>query len=82
MKYNNKLQASFQFIDCEKSEKQIDVELIKLVRELIGPIAAFQLTASVNALPRTRSGKIARKSIADLAKNGFVKVLSLSTIKI
>lgn len=45
-----------------------------MVRDLIGPIAAFKLAAAVRALPRTRSGKIARKSIANLARNKFVKV--------
>jgi propionyl-CoA synthetase len=49
-------------------------ELIKMVRELIGPIAAFHVAAAVTGLPRTRSGKIARKSIADLARNKSVKV--------
>jgi propionyl-CoA synthetase len=45
-----------------------------MVRELIGPIAAFHVAAAVTGLPRTRSGKTARKSIADLARNKFVKV--------
>ncbi len=59
---------------CTKPDKQINTELVKLVRDLIGPIAAFHLSTPVKALPRTRSGKIARKSIADLARNKFVKV--------
>lgn len=62
--------------DCEKSHADINSELVTLVRDLIGPIAAFQITAPVKALPRTRSGKIARKSISDLARNKFVKVIS------
>lgn len=41
-----------------------------------GPIAAFRLAAAVSGLPRTRSGKIARKSISDLARNKLVKVTS------
>ena len=61
---------NFVFVaDCELSEDDINIELRKLVRELIGPIAACHLTASTKALPRTRSGKIARKSIAELARN-------------
>nr|CAD7420026.1 unnamed protein product [Timema poppensis] len=47
-----------------------------MVRELIGPIAAFRLSAAVSGLPRTRSGKIARKSIADLARSKSVKIPS------
>lgn len=46
-----------------------------MVRDLIGPIAAFKLAAPIRALPRTRSGKIARKSMANLARNKFVKVI-------
>ena len=45
-----------------------------MVRELIGPIAAFRVAAAVTGLPHTRSGKTAWKSIADLARNRFVKV--------
>lgn len=45
-----------------------------MVRDLIGPIAAFKQAAAIRALPRTRSGKTARKSIANLARNKFVKV--------
>ena len=49
-----------------------------MVRELIGPLAAFRLSAAVRGLPRTRSGKTSRKSIADLARNKFVKVRTRS----
>ena len=48
-----------------------------MVRELIGPVAAFRLVAAVHALPRTRSGKMARKSISDLARGKKV-IVSLS----
>lgn len=58
----------------EKSEYQIGCELTQSVRELIGPIAAFRLSAAVSALPRTRSGKTTRKSIADLARNKMIKI--------
>jgi AMP-binding enzyme C-terminal domain len=51
-----------------KAEEEINKEAVQLVRELIGPVAAFRLVAAVNALPRTRSGKMARKSISDLAR--------------
>ena len=43
-------------------------EAVKLVREKIGPVAAFKLAAVVARLPKTRSGKILRgtmKKIAD-----------------
>ena len=56
---------------------EINKEAIRLVRELVGPVAAFKLVSSVEALPKTRSGKTARKSIADLAKGKQVVVCVL-----
>ena len=47
---------------------EIEKEVIALVREKIGPVAAFKLAITVNRLPKTRSGKILRgtmKKIAD-----------------
>jgi propionyl-CoA synthetase len=41
---------------------------VALVRDKIGPVAAFKLAITVNRLPKTRSGKILRgtmKKIAD-----------------
>lgn len=46
----------------------IEKELVELVRERIGPVAAFKLALTVPRLPKTRSGKILRgtmKKIAD-----------------
>ncbi len=47
---------------------EIERECVALVREKIGPVAAFKLTITVPRLPKTRSGKILRgtmKKIAD-----------------
>ncbi len=47
---------------------QIEKEIVALVREKIGPVAAFKLALVVPRLPKTRSGKILRgtmKKIAD-----------------
>jgi propionyl-CoA synthetase len=47
---------------------EIEKECIALVREKIGPVAAFKLAITVGRLPKTRSGKILRgtmKKIAD-----------------
>jgi len=47
---------------------EIEQELVVLVREKIGPVAAFKLAITVARLPKTRSGKILRgtmKKIAD-----------------
>jgi propionyl-CoA synthetase len=46
----------------------IEREIVALVREKIGPVAAFKLAITVPRLPKTRSGKILRgtmKKIAD-----------------
>jgi propionyl-CoA synthetase len=47
---------------------EIEQECVALVREKIGPVAAFKLAITVQRLPKTRSGKILRgtmKKIAD-----------------
>ena len=46
----------------------IEKELVALVRDKIGPVAAFKIAVTVARLPKTRSGKILRgtmKKIAD-----------------
>jgi len=46
----------------------LEREIVALVRERIGPVAAFKRAIAVNRLPKTRSGKILRgtmKKIAD-----------------
>jgi propionyl-CoA synthetase len=51
-----------------QSPLQIEKEIVQLVRDMIGPVAAFKIAITVNRLPKTRSGKILRgtmKKIAD-----------------
>ena len=51
-----------------KTPAEIEKECVKLVRDKIGPVAAFKLAVVVKRLPKTRSGKILRgtmKKIAD-----------------
>jgi propionyl-CoA synthetase len=51
-----------------RSPMEIEKEIVKLVRDKIGPVAAFKIAITVNRLPKTRSGKILRgtmKKIAD-----------------
>jgi len=57
-------------VDCPELEK----ELVKHVRDDLGAVAAFKLVTRVNGLPRTRSGKTARKTIADLADGKEIKI--------
>jgi propionyl-CoA synthetase len=42
-------------------------ELVAKVRDEIGPVAAFREVAVVDALPKTRSGKILRKTMREIA---------------
>lgn len=51
-----------------RSPAEIEREIVALVRDKIGPVAAFKLAITVARLPKTRSGKILRgtmKKIAD-----------------
>ncbi|HTS39306.1 MAG TPA: propionyl-CoA synthetase [Xanthobacteraceae bacterium] len=46
---------------------EIEAECIALIREKIGPVAAFKLAIAVARLPKTRSGKILRGTIKKIA---------------
>ncbi len=50
-----------------RPEAEIVAELVALVRERIGPVAAFKDARVVPRLPKTRSGKILRASIRRIA---------------
>lgn len=47
--------------------EELSGEIISLVREELGPVAALKQAIIVNALPKTRSGKILRAAIRRLA---------------
>ena len=47
--------------------EEIEKEIVALVREKIGPVAAFKLAITVARLPKTRSGKILRGTIKKIA---------------
>ena len=57
-----------------KSDAEIMAECIKLVRDKIGPVAAFKLIAVVDRLPKTRSGKILRGTMAKIADGAEFKM--------
>ena len=46
---------------------EVVAEVVKLVREKIGPVAAFKLALVVDRLPKTRSGKILRGTMVNIA---------------
>ena len=49
--------------------EEIKKELVKMVREAIGPIACFKDACQVQRLPKTRSGKILRGTMRSIANN-------------
>jgi propionyl-CoA synthetase len=50
-----------------QSPAEVETELVALVREKIGPVAAFKLALTVSRLPKTRSGKILRATMKKIA---------------
>ena len=52
-----------------KPHEQIIKEVVQMVRDQIGPVAAFKTAAVVDRLPKTRSGKILRGTIQKIADN-------------
>ncbi|WP_456298905.1 propionyl-CoA synthetase [Marinicella sediminis] len=59
-----------------QAEQTADLQqaLIQRVRDIIGPVAAFKQVAVVARLPKTRSGKILRGTMRDLADGKAIKV--------
>ena len=58
----------------DRDADEVRKELIKRVREQIGPVAAFKLVAIVKRLPKTRSGKILRGTMVKIADSQEYKV--------
>ena len=50
-----------------RAPDEVVAECVSLVRERIGPVAAFRLACVVERLPKTRSGKILRGTMAAIA---------------
>ncbi|MBF0374356.1 MAG: propionyl-CoA synthetase [Alphaproteobacteria bacterium] len=58
----------------DKPDAQVVKEVVQLVRERIGPVAAFKSATVVNRLPKTRSGKILRGTMQKIADNEDYKM--------
>src|SRR5262249_30142438 len=52
-----------------RPEAEIVKEVVALVRERIGPVAAFKTATVVARLPKTRSGKILRGTVRKIANS-------------
>ncbi len=50
----------------QRNETEIEEELVKHIRNQIGAVAYFKNAIKVNRLPKTRSGKILRKTIRQI----------------
>ena len=59
---------------CNRPHAEIVGEVVKLVREKIGPVAAFKLAVVVDRLPKTRSGKILRGIMVKIADGAEYKM--------
>jgi propionyl-CoA synthetase len=57
-----------------KGTDDIIKEVVQMVRDRIGPVAAFKTATVVKRLPKTRSGKILRGTIQKIADNQEYKV--------
>lgn len=51
----------------KRAHDEIVAEVVKLVRERIGPVAAFKTATVVHRLPKTRSGKVLRGTMQKIA---------------
>lgn len=58
----------------ERDHRGIVDGAIALIRQEIGAVASFKLACVVNALPKTRSGKILRKNLKELADGVECKI--------
>jgi propionyl-CoA synthetase len=53
----------------EKGHAEIVSDVVRMVREQIGPVAAFKTATVIDRLPKTRSGKILRATMQKIADN-------------
>mgnify|MGYP001796395781 CR=1 FL=1 len=58
----------------DRDHGDIERELVRLVREKIGPVAAFKIAITVERLPKTRSGKILRGTMRQIADGESYKM--------
>ncbi len=58
----------------KKTDDDIVKECVSLVRDTIGPVAAFKLAVVVDRLPKTRSGKILRGTMVKIADSTEYKM--------
>ena len=67
-------------VSGEEPYENLQKELVDLVRKVIGPIATPDVFQWVQALPKTRSGKIMRRILRKIAANETDTLNELSTL--
>jgi len=55
--------------DVTKKHEDISKECVQMIRQKIGPVAAFKTAIVIKRLPKTRSGKILRGTVRKIADN-------------
>ena len=58
----------------DKDNDTISKECVQMVRDKIGPVAAFKIAIVIKRLPKTRSGKILRGTIRKIADSVEYKI--------
>jgi len=58
----------------DMNHQDLEKELVSIIRKEIGAVACFRKSALVKRLPKTRSGKILRKTIRQLATTAEVPI--------
>ena len=58
----------------DRGDDQVVGELVKLMRDQIGPVASFRTAAVVKRLPKTRSGKVLRGTMRRIADSEAYKM--------
>jgi len=53
--------------NCDKPVEQVCAESIDLVKTRVGRVSAFNLVVAIDRLPKTRSGKVLRGTMAKIA---------------
>jgi len=60
--------------DVDRPEEEIKAELVAMIREKIGPVASFKKVSIVQRLPKTRSGKVLRGIMRNIADSKEYKM--------
>jgi len=60
--------------DVDRPEDEIKAELVAMIREKIGPVASFKKVSIVQRLPKTRSGKVLRGIMRNIADSKEYKM--------